>query len=95
MVLCLAFFFFHFTLYIILNPRRVMTSGLQMIGNLHFKRASFLTSPVCGQRQYENKMVYLERVSHFKYSRKLEPPGKQLAVLFKRPGVGDLRLLHL
>lgn len=54
---------------------------------------SFLTQ-FCGQRQYENKMVYLEWVSHFKCSRKLEPPGKQLAVLFKRPGVGDLRLLH-
>lgn len=28
-----------------------------------------------------------------KYSGKLEPPGRQLAVLFQRPGVGDLRLL--
>lgn len=44
MILCLAFLF-HFTLCIILNPRLVMTSGLQMIGNLHLKRASFLTSP--------------------------------------------------
>ena len=30
----------------------------------------------------------------FSLIRKLEPPGKQLAILFKRPGVGDLRLLH-
>lgn len=57
------------------------------------KEAPFLTQ-FCGQRQYENNMVYLEWVSHCKYSRKLEPPGKQLANLLKRPGVGGLRLLH-
>lgn len=80
-------FLFHLIFFFIYNSLRpAVIAGFQMIGNLHFKRASLLTFKFCGQRQYENKMKYLEWVflSHFKYSWKLEPPGKWLAVLFKK-----------
>lgn len=91
MVLCPAFNF----IYIIFSIQDMQGFlPLRWLVIYISKALPSLLTEFCGQRQYENKIVYVEWVSLFKYSRKLEPPGKQLAILFKRPGVGDLRLLH-